>query len=64
MQMAPMAHEYIRAIRNPAKKLYARAYDAWLRNGKEGPEPEGVGLSTMGRQSVRLILFDIYKETN
>jgi hypothetical protein len=43
---------YIRALRNEAKRRYARAYVAWLYDG--GKEPDRGTLSVMGAQAVRL----------
>lgn len=58
--MTPAAHEYIRSIRNPTKKLYARRYDAWLCAGAVGPEPERGTLSYMAAQAVRITLHQIH----
>lgn len=44
--------QYVRAIRNRGKRLYAIAYLAWIRAGSQG-EPPSHGLSAMAAQAVR-----------
>jgi hypothetical protein len=48
------ANKYANLIRNKAKREYAQAYIAWLRNGAEGLEPEHSKLSYMAAQAVRM----------
>lgn len=48
------AYRYGNLIRNKAKRDYAFAYIAWLRNGAEGLEPERGKLSYMAAQAVRM----------
>ncbi len=48
---------YLRSIRSPAKKAYAKAYATFLEVG--GTEPERGTLSYMGAQAVRMHLSDL-----
>jgi hypothetical protein len=48
------AYKYANLIRNKAKRDYANAYIAWLRNGAEGLEPERGQLGVMAAQAVRM----------
>lgn len=56
--MVTSAEQYIRAIRNPAKRAYAIRYLAYLRGeGNTGDGPDYPGLSRMGAQAVRMALM-------
>jgi hypothetical protein len=56
------AGQYIRSIRNAAKKEYARAYLLFLLQGRQGTPPEQKELSYMAAQAVRLHLGAIFPE--
>jgi hypothetical protein len=54
------ARRYVNAIRNDAKRDYARAYLLWLQCGRQDAEPtRPEGLSFMGAQAVRHRLADL-----
>ena len=56
----PEAETYIRKIRNPGKREYAREYWRWMNRLGYGKEPQRpAGLSVMGAQAVRHELRDI-----
>lgn len=50
---------YIKHIRNDAKREYAKAYAAYLLDGK--PEPDRGTLGYMGAQAVRMNLAELIK---
>lgn len=50
------AYKYGNLIRNKAKRDYAFAYIAWLKNGAVGYEPERGRLSYMAAQAVRMTI--------
>ena len=57
------ANRYINAIKNTAKKAYARAYLAWVLNGRpghNGPEWDRSTLSYMAAQGVRMNIDGFY----
>ncbi len=47
------AEKYIRKIRNPAKRDYAKRRLAWLLSGCNGPVPSRGELGGMAEQAVR-----------
>ena len=56
------ATEYVRRIRNKAKREYAISFHAYLIAGKVGPEPpRPPELSGMAAQAVKLNLYALCK---
>lgn len=52
-----MHAQYISAIRNPAKKDYAKRYQAWLESGTPGNPPDYT-CSYLAAQAVRINLHN------
>jgi hypothetical protein len=50
------ARDYVRRIKNPAKRVYAEAYLEWLERRRQDAPKVPHGLGYMAAQAVRLTL--------
>jgi len=54
--------QYIRGLRNPAKRKYAEDYLLFLKGKGQTMDPTGTGLSYMAAQAVRLRLMSLTEQ--